>query len=51
MLSLQYLCNIRGKENIFDIMIENKCRNFEEELLLKYLGTSSKNTLENQKGM
>lgn len=32
-------------------MTENKYRNFEEELLLKYLGMSSENTLDNQKGM
>lgn len=37
------------KENIFDIMTENKCRNVEGELLLKYLSMSSKNRLENQK--
>lgn len=40
MLSLQYHYNI--KENIFDVMTKNKRRNFEEELLLKYLGMSSK---------
>lgn len=32
-------------------MTENKRSNFEEELFLKYLGMTSKNILENQKGM
>lgn len=32
-------------------MTENKYRDFEEELFLKYLGMSSENTLDNQKGM
>lgn len=31
-------------------MTENKYRDFEEELFLKYLGMSSENTLDNQKG-
>lgn len=32
-------------------MTENKYRDFEKGLFLKYLGMSSENTLDNQKGM
>lgn len=46
-LKVYYLYNVRGKENIFDVMIKNKNRNFEEIVLLKYLDTFSKNTIEN----
>lgn len=47
MLPVLFLYNVRGKENIFDVMMKNKNRNFEEILLLKYLDMFSKNTIEN----